>query len=361
MTRSGVATATFRALEHNLIFTSSSRHAPNGGGLAAYDAECNRLASAAGINDASGDAFIAAMSDGTTSLRQRLGTARGWVRMDGLQFADTPASLFEDFAMFYYVAYDERGVQVPTPQTDRSGTEALNTLSGTRVDGSAAADNCNDWTSSSPDLSFHIGRVAGGPEAWIDAVPVACDSPLQYRIVCMGVTRSLAIPTPTPVTALPAEVKQMWLTNTEYLAGSMSPDEKCQSERPLGADGAVAFLAYTDRPAAAAIDPAGVYMRPDGVLVGTGADLISMDIYATPWIRADGTVAAPLIALPSVLTGARNPSATAEASENCNDWQDPSEALIHLVGDYGSGSTRYFFTGTAPGCDFSAALYCVEP
>jgi hypothetical protein len=361
MSQSGAVTATFRAFEHNLIFTSSSRHAPNAGGLAAYDAECNRLASAAGINDASGDAYIAAMSDGTTSLRQRLGAARGWVRMDGLQFADTPTSLFDDFAMLYYVAYDERGVQVPTPQTDRSSSEALDTLSGTRVDGGAAADHCNGWTSASADSSFHIGRVAGGPEAWIDAVPITCDSPLRYRIVCMGVTRSLALPIPTPAAALPAEVKQIWLTNTGYLAGSMSPDEKCQSERPLDVDGAVAFVAYTDRPAAAVIDPTGVYMRPDGVLVGTGADLISMDIYSTPWVRADGTVAAPLVALPSVLTGARNPSANALASENCNDWQDPSDASVGLVGSYGSGSTRYFFTGTVPRCNFSASLYCVEP
>jgi hypothetical protein len=374
MTRSGGATARFAELEHNLVFTGSTRFSPREGGLAAYDAECNRIASQAGINDAGGGAFIAALSDSSASLRERLGSARGWVRMDGLPFADTAAELFDGFQMSYYAACDELGVQVPTPLTARAAGQALNILTGTLADGSASADHCNDWTSSANDVSFQIGRAASGPSAWLETDSVACGSTLEYRVVCMGVTRSTPLPPAPALASLPAGFKQIWVTNTEYVPGSTTPDEKCQSERPPGVASAVAFITYTDRAAAAVLDPAATYRRPDGMLVGTGDDVANMDIFTAPWIRADGAVSLPAAVSPpaalspsaegmaAAWTGATSgPTLTALASENCDDWQLSDPARVGALGNSLQGSIRFFVTGVTATCDSPRRLYCVEP
>jgi hypothetical protein len=70
--------------------------------------------------------------------------------------------------------------------------------------------------------------------------------------------------------------KRIWVTNSAFVPGSMSPDQKCQSERPLGVTAGVALLAYTDRPASAVLDLAASYVQPDGQLVGTGAELLAV-------------------------------------------------------------------------------------
>jgi hypothetical protein len=49
--RSQSVTANFAPMDYNLIFVSSKAYPPTLGGLGAYDAECNALANAAGIND----------------------------------------------------------------------------------------------------------------------------------------------------------------------------------------------------------------------------------------------------------------------------------------------------------------------
>jgi hypothetical protein len=128
--------ATFSVQTHNLVFVSSARYPANLGGTAAYDAACNQLATAAGINDAAGDAFLAALS-GPDSFWDRMpAQARGWVRMDGLSLADDRDQLRTAGAAQYPVLFDEHGV-----------LEGGAVWTGTNEDGSVGA-NCNAWTSS---------------------------------------------------------------------------------------------------------------------------------------------------------------------------------------------------------------------
>jgi alpha-tubulin suppressor-like RCC1 family protein len=56
------ASARFRAMTYNLAFVSSSFEPADRGGVSRYDARCNALATAAGINTVAGDGFIAWMS-----------------------------------------------------------------------------------------------------------------------------------------------------------------------------------------------------------------------------------------------------------------------------------------------------------
>ena len=89
---------------------ASATFATTLGGAQLYDSQCNSLATAAGINDVTGNAFVAWMSDATSNARARLGaSARGWVRMDGRPFADTQSDLFSNNVVFHPIRLDENG------------------------------------------------------------------------------------------------------------------------------------------------------------------------------------------------------------------------------------------------------------
>src|SRR6185295_15607790 len=92
----------------------------------------------------------------------------------------------------------------------------------------------------------------------------------------------------SPVALTSASGKRIWLTRDAYTPGSMTPDEFCQSTRPAGVARGVAFVAYTTRPAAAVLDPEALYVRIDGAIVGTGADLADGRVLAGPWLSEYG-------------------------------------------------------------------------
>ncbi|HWO10443.1 MAG TPA: hypothetical protein VNN80_13215, partial [Polyangiaceae bacterium] len=346
LTTTASTTATFLAKTNNLIFTNEGSYPPDLGGLSAYDAECNRLADAAGINDASGNAYIAAMSDSTSSLRQRLGTARGWVRMDGNPFGDTVASIFDDAGVIYSASFDEIGALYQS-------SSALLPRTGTLSNGSSAPDNCSNWTSSSGAFSSVSGRAAGGPIMWLDrgGPPLNCDATGEFPLVCMGRTRSAPLP---PLVRKAG--KQIW-TVFDYTPGSTTPDQRCQSERPPGVAAAAALVAYTDRAAQAVLVPDATYVRPDGALVGLGRNIARQIVLASPWLAADGTFNANSGF--GVWSGAYRPDQLA-TTENCDDWRNGTEALRGTFGDYAMGEPRWFNTFGIIACSTAFALYCVE-
>src|SRR5690349_1441788 len=65
---------------HNVAFLTSSRHDGDLGGLAGADATCQTLAEGAGLPGR----FVALLSDADQSAIDRLDSASGWVRTDGL-------------------------------------------------------------------------------------------------------------------------------------------------------------------------------------------------------------------------------------------------------------------------------------
>ena len=81
-------TARFAPQTNNTVFVSSEVVPANLGGLDPYDAKCNELATAAGLNNAEGNAYKAWMSTSSASARDRIGSARGFARVDGRPFMD---------------------------------------------------------------------------------------------------------------------------------------------------------------------------------------------------------------------------------------------------------------------------------
>src|SRR5690606_4557544 len=78
------------AVPTNLVFVTSTTHEPASlGGLAGGDAICAARAEAAGLPGT----YVAWLSTATVDARDRLGSARGWRRVDGEPFADTVEDL----------------------------------------------------------------------------------------------------------------------------------------------------------------------------------------------------------------------------------------------------------------------------
>jgi hypothetical protein len=149
--------ATFAATDSNLVFLSAGSYASNLNGATAYDQACNDAATAAGINDAMGGAYVAWISDGSSNAVTRLGAARGFVRMDGRPTADTVADLVAD-AILSPIRIDETG----------------------RDHGTASGVDCSTWSSTSGTET--TGISADGPDTWTLKSPSACPRGVQNVI-----------------------------------------------------------------------------------------------------------------------------------------------------------------------------------
>jgi hypothetical protein len=333
-------TGQFSVMGNDLAFVSSAIYPPNLGSVARYDTACNELATAAGINTSTGDGFIAALGSSAASLRDRLlsGAPRGWLRMDGLPFTDDATALFDENRIFYPVRYNEQG-----------GAAGPSLMLGSNTDGTTGP-NCDDWTSSSADSVMSGGSSTAGPfMLWDGMVGNYCS--MSWPLLCLGVTHS------APVTHPLSAGKAIWLTNTPHVVGSMTPDAHCQLERPTGVSSGVAFIAHTGRAAADVLDPAATYVRPDGLAVGTGADLGAGKLATGIWQLANGSYASGADGI-EALTGTYAVTDVGTADTTCNDWS--SSTGTSILGLFPETSVRFWFQ-TMSVCQETGYLYCVEP
>jgi hypothetical protein len=313
--------ATFAPMSSNLIFVSSGTYPPNRGSAAAYASDSTDAATAAGINDANGGAFTAVTSDAASTVVTRLGTASGWVRMDGRPFADTLDGLFQRNQVFNSIRYNERGEAV--------GTSTI-VMTGTTPAGSATT-NCSNWTTAAAGAVFLVGNPDGGPARWTDlgtANRPGCDQG-PFRIICMGHSKT------APVAPARASGRLIWLSAALYYNGNPTvtvatpPDQVCQSEKPAGVTTAAALLAYSTRGPSAVLSATTNYVRADGVLVGTGDQLSTAGTLESGiWQGADGTYRIGGGPAGTAMTGGPG----GPASNTCTDWTSVNGTAV--VGDY---------------------------
>jgi hypothetical protein len=348
---SRAVSATFSELINNRAFISSETFAPTLGSTAAYDAACNRLAVAAGLSTQADAAFIAAMSTSAAPFVSRLKPGvHGWVGVDGRAFVDR-LDLFDFSTVYYPLTWDEAGNWVSVSQF----------MTGTAPDGSANPNNCADWTdASATSVALATGSLLG-PGWWISSGSVRCSE--VAPILCLENSKTDTLVRPA------VAGKLIWRTNTPYVPGSMTPDNKCQSERPPGVSAARAFVSYPSTPASDVIDPAALYVRPDGSLVGPG-DLLrfgSLSSVATSlarmlqtgiWQSADGSYAN--VDDRMTWTGASHIFDSAQPGESCDGWT--STAGTGIQGNSLLSSAGYWQnTAEQIPCTTPAHLYCVEP
>lgn len=346
MSASRSATAQIATITHNLAFVSSTALAANLGGVAAYDAQCNALASAAGINNfdaPGGSAYVAWMSDSVTNAASRLASARGFVRRDGVPFGDDQSSLLSQARVFGVLSLDETG-------RDAGNREVM---TGTDNFGSAVAGGtCSNWASNSVAQNATLGASHGGPLAWSQNGSGTCD--IARPIYCLMRNRNAVVNPPTLT-----GTRRVWVSSG-YTPGVTTPDAHCDGDRPMGVTSARALIATTTEPASSVVSSAITYVRPDGHVVGTGAQLASeATLQSGIWQTSSGSYFA---------TGGQTwtgyegpPGVLATLANSCDNWTRANTG-IGRRGNLRVVSSWFQSDPSAP-CDAAGAtvrLYCVE-
>ena len=128
------------------------------GGIEGADAHCTALAEAAGVADKTWRAYL---STSEVDARDRIGEGP-WINAAGDEIADTIGALHSaDNRIAKSTALDETGAEI-SGRGDETNRHDI--LTGSNSDGTAAAETCEDWTSSGEGSAMvgHHDRL--GPE-----------------------------------------------------------------------------------------------------------------------------------------------------------------------------------------------------
>jgi hypothetical protein len=316
-------TATFSVNDRNLVFATSERFTGDFGGIASADAHCERLARDVGLSGT----FIATLSEPGTNVIDRMrvpstgAAARGFVRLDGRPIADTIEDLTANRRIWYPVHYDENG-----------GAHDSYTWSGSTHEG-LVADTCEGWTSRSDDTDAVTGvwgDSGGGPQ-WLEYFAWTCSA--RNSLVCVQIDHATPISAPARVTG-----KVMWLSSALLRPGAggvLAADTLCSSERPAAVASARALLATTSAAASSLLADGVIYVRPDGIPLGTREDFIAGTLQSGAWVHADSTYDFLDWAHWTGSLAFDAPAATGD--QNCHDWSS-AEPTASVVGNPTSSS-----------------------
>ena len=304
----------------NFVFATSTQQTICSSGLAAADALCQTRAGIAGLPGT----YVAWMSSATTNARDRLGSARGWIRPDGQPFADTVANLVSG-DVWYPARIDELGAD-----TGYVWTETASDFDGTYD----ATNGCSLG-----------GRPTQGGVGWSTGVLVS-----YGRLTCFGIDQI------TPVSLSRAIGRLAFVSTTAFApsTGIAAADTACGTDATAaGLAGTYrAFLPTTTATAASRFSLAGAsWVRTDGVaLFAAATDLTAWTTIAPLDHHADGSLAAG----GRVWSGS-SPTAPTIAS-TCTNWTSNASSGTASEED----ESELYGNAVAPTCATSLPVYCLE-
>ena len=134
----------------NIAFVTSLTYDGNLEGLAGADGICQSRATAAGLPQ---NTYKAWLSTSSEDAIDRLGTARGWVRVDGKPFADRKTDIAAGM-IFHPLRVDENGAYI-------NDTSKLTVWTGTKYDGTVNDLTCEGWANNSDTIGGNLGSPDG--------------------------------------------------------------------------------------------------------------------------------------------------------------------------------------------------------
>ncbi|MBA3457864.1 MAG: hypothetical protein H0T42_32575, partial [Deltaproteobacteria bacterium] len=249
------------AAQTNLMFVTSTAEAGAvcTAGPASADAVCATRAMDAGLPGT----YRAWMSGPGEHARDRLGSARGWLRTDGRPFADTVASMISGQVIFPG-RFTELGVDI-----QHGFTQTATAADGTH----STASGCS------------VGGLTGSAGTrWASGIVVS-----NGRLYCFGIDHA------TPVSAPRVSGRVAFVSTQDWppSSGIAAADAICAADATSGGQPGTyrAFLPTTTASAASRFDLGGaIWVRPDGVPIVTQAsDLASWTLLAPIMLHADGS------------------------------------------------------------------------
>ena len=336
---------------HNLVFVTSTAYRPGDiGGLEGADALCRSHAAQANLPRP--DSYTAILSDAQTPARSRLAGSRGWVRMDGLPFADRLSDI-ESGVVWYPVAYTEFGLEPESPIVMTGATASLGQ--------DPALFHCDSWTSTTARLGI-AGDSREGTELWVDRRHAylgnetpSCDA--KYGLYCFGTGLTTPVEPPT----VPEGGKLAFVTQGTIAPGNgiEAFDALCQTEADAAGLVGRRFVALaTPGPEDIVLSrfdlTDGPWYRGDGVKVADSVIDISRDQLLAPVVvNANGVTYGIRVTWAGSFETEALPHLRA-----CNGWQLADVGLLARGGK--GGSTIRFFKGSIMNCSLTASLLCFE-
>jgi hypothetical protein len=292
-------TFTDAAAGHNFVFvTSTAKPIEQLYPLTVADAVCNSSAKTAGLPGT----YVAWLSTSTVNAVTRLGTKRGWVRVDGLPFADRVADILAG-KIYYPIALAENGRETQ-----------FEVISGTRADGTVG-ENCNDYMDRTQTMGALYANHPATTRNWTEGFD--WDRSHQFSIYCFGVDNDKPLDPPS-ATGRIAFVSRTMFTPMMGLAGA---DALCTSDAMLGGLPGQ-YLALMATPTASAASRFTAqdkpFVRPDGVqLTTSGAGILDG---SAPLTTINVTAQKEYVWTDRVITGAQKTIVPGTMASTCNGW-----------------------------------------
>lgn len=325
---------------HNFVFVTDETYAPADlTPLTAADAKCNESAKAGRMPGT----YVAWLSTTTEPARDRLGTARGWVRPDGQPFADTVTDIRN--GRIYY----------PPHITARNTTfDDLGVATGTNDVGTVVR-NCSDFMSTTGVMT--IGESMSTARSWTfwgsSDFGGMCNN--KFHIYCFGVERSKALDPPPRQTG-----RLAFLSAGRFSAGNgIGPaDMICATEAMMaGKSGTFkAAIATSTASAGSRFDPSGPqWVRVDGIPLGP-AGTFPLDELSAPLNQMlNGDYVEAAVAVGAYTSMQKPPTAL-----DCNDWTSTVMTAQFMPWNAASIRRSYSnFQGTF-NCPGNQQVYCFE-
>jgi hypothetical protein len=346
----------------NVVFTSSATysvaalraHDPMAAndGVRGADQYCKELAASGTGSNLSGRTWTSLLAHGadisTAAWTTRVAAKRGWVRVDGKPFGDTPDSIQTNYVVYYPPSLDQNGVRV-------AGNNNF----------AVAGSGCNDWTLGDSTARRGAGRPAAGAYGWISAYGIDCST--AQHLYCMSTDYTATVTAPTPVAG-----RKWFVSDGNFKPGAgqsvTTADALCQGEATkAGYTGTFKALMASTSPATTAIARMNLsgtpWVRPDGVpVVAAAADLNVAEpvLLSAPQVTASKKYGGNVW----VWTGATSATATPTAATSCTpsggaSWTGAA-TFTGAMGETFFADYWYFYGFSSSDCDYAAPIYCLE-
>jgi hypothetical protein len=324
----------------NRVFVTSQSFDGALGGAAGADAKCAAAAAAAGLDGM----FIAAVSTSTTNAIDRLAGARGWVRVDGIPFADMPSAIFPST---FCDACDEL---VLAPPLDEYGQVVSGyAWTGTTSRGTYNGNGCTDWTTTAG--SGGIGALNTVFDGFAYAGQTCAT---QLHLYCFEVDRV------TSITRQPPQGRILFVSTPRAAPGLAGLDARCAADAAAaGLPGAyhAATATNTTTIASRFVLDARPWVRVDGAVVADGPSIFQTTrSYAHE--LADGRYAV----LPEFAVGSPTATDAGITQYTCNDWASFASTDTAIVGNGGFLTPTFwdYSTNAFATCDATIAALCLQ-
>ncbi len=348
-TMSADETVNLTVTANNFVFVTSTTYTGDFGGQTAGDALCQGRATAAGLPGT----YQAWLSTSTSGAGARLAAtgANGWIRVDGLPFTSSVASLTKDFQVYY----------PPVPEMTTSGNPDFTgyVQTGTSANGTAVSGGtCGDWTSTAGNAGG--GSTYAGAGGWTLVELYGCSVPMS--LYCFGTDIN------RPVVVSPATGRRAFVTEGAFNTGSglAGADALCNTEATNAGlsnpSNFLAFLATATASAASRFDLTGLpWNRTDGIPVAdTAADLVNNGPSAAITTHADGTT---YTTAALAVTGGASPTTAGTSAQTCINWSSATSAGgSPQFGDPSQANSQFFtLFSSGPSCGTAVApIYCFD-